>query len=77
MCVHVCVFMHDHPTSYYAHGLSDDTLNKGSNQELIVSLGGLSALIPLLKNTDSETVTAAVAALRNLSIHKGNEVSKT
>ena len=31
-------------------------------------------LIPLLSSTDPETVTAAVAALRNLSIHKGNEV---
>ena len=30
--------------------------------------------MPLLKSADSETVTAAVAALRNLSIHKGNEV---
>jgi len=39
-----------------------------------VSLGGLAALSPLLKGSDPETVTAAVAALRNLSIHKGNEV---
>ena len=45
-----------------------------SNQELIVSAGGLTVLVPLLKSADSETVTAAVAALRNLSIHKGNEV---
>ncbi len=40
-----------------------------------MSAGGLTVLVPLLKSADSETVTAAVAALRNLSIHKGNEVS--
>ena len=33
-------------------------------------------LIPLLRSHDHETVTASVAALRNLSIHKGNEVIK-
>ncbi len=38
--------------------------------------GGLHALLPLLAKVDPETVTAAVAALRNLSIHKGNEVSE-
>ena len=32
-------------------------------------------MIPLLRSSDTETVTAAVAALRNLSIRKGNEVS--
>ena len=31
-------------------------------------------MVPLLRSSDTETVTAAVAALRNLSIHKGNEV---
>ena len=31
-------------------------------------------LVPLLSSSDTETVTAAVAALRNLSIHKRNEV---
>ena len=36
--------------------------------------GGLTALAPLLRSSDTEIVTAAVAALRNLSIHKGNEV---
>ena len=36
--------------------------------------GGLPVLVPLLRSGDTETVTAAVAALRNLSIHKGNEV---
>ena len=30
--------------------------------------------MPLLRSRDTETVTAAVAALRNLSIHNGNEV---
>ena len=39
-----------------------------------MALGGLPVLSPLLKGSDPETVTAAVAALRNLSIHKGNEV---
>ncbi len=39
-----------------------------------MTLGGLAALAPLLKASDSETVAAAVAALRNLSIRKGNEV---
>ncbi|CAI7995373.1 Vacuolar protein 8, partial [Geodia barretti] len=43
------------------------------NQDRIVRNGGLSVLIPLLRSADAETVTAAVAALRNLSIHKGNE----
>lgn len=45
------------------------------NQKLIVDYGGLSALIPLLKSSDAETVIAVVAALRNLSIHKDNAVS--
>ena len=31
--------------------------------------------MPLLRSSDPDTVTAAVAALRNLSIMKGNEVS--
>ena len=31
-------------------------------------------LVPLLSSSDTETITAAVASLRNLSIHKGNEV---
>ena len=44
------------------------------NQERIVTAGGLPVLVPLLASNDTETVTAAVAALRNLSIHKGNEV---
>ncbi len=39
-----------------------------------MSAGGLPVLVPLLASNDTETVTAAVAALRNLSIHKGNEV---
>ena len=34
-------------------------------------------LVPLLRGNDTETVTAAVAALRNLSIHNGNEVRTT
>ena len=45
------------------------------NQKLIVDYGGLSALIPLLRSPDAETVTAAVAAIRNLSIHRDNAVS--
>lgn len=44
------------------------------NQQLIVRLGGLRALVPLLASGDVETVNAAVAALRNISICKGNEV---
>lgn len=39
-----------------------------------MSAGGLPVLVPLLASNDTETVIAAVAALRNLSIHKGNEV---
>ena len=45
------------------------------NQEKIVRGGGLPVLVPLLRSSNTETVTAAVAALRNLSIHKGNEVN--
>lgn len=45
------------------------------NQDKIVECGGLEALVPLLRSSDPDTVTAAVAALRNLSIMKGNEVS--
>ena len=45
------------------------------NQKRIVDYGGLKVLVPLLRSNDTETVTAAVAALRNLSIHNGNEVS--
>ena len=47
------------------------------SQERIVSAGGLPVLVPLLASNDTETVTAAVAALRNLSIHKGNEVRES
>lgn len=43
------------------------------SQRFIVEYGGLPVLVPLLRSGDTETVTAAVAALRNLSIHKGNE----
>ena len=46
------------------------------NQKRIVDYGGLDVLVPLLRSSDTETVTAAVAALRNLSIHNGNEVSR-
>ena len=46
------------------------------NQDKIVECGGLDALVPLLWSSDTDTVTAAVAALRNLSIMKGNEVNK-
>ena len=46
------------------------------NQESIVRYGGLDALVPLLESSDRETVIAAVAALRNLSIRRGNEVNR-
>ena len=46
-----------------------------SNQERIVQLGGLVHLLPLLHSQDQETCTAAVAAVRNISIHDGNAVS--
>ena len=48
-----------------------------ANQGKIVESGGLEALVPLLSSKDIDTVTAAVAALRNLSIRKGNEVMST
>ena len=41
---------------------------------MIVDFGGLAALCPLIKSANVETVTAAVAAVRNLSIHKDNAV---
>jgi len=44
------------------------------NQKLIVDYGGLVALLPLIRSGHTETVTAAVAAVRNLSIHKDNAV---
>ena len=47
-----------------------------ANQGKIVHSGGLRVLVPLLCSSDIETTTAAVAALRNLSIHKGNEASE-
>ena len=46
-----------------------------SNQSKIVECGVLEVLVPLLDSRESEIVTAAIAALRNLSIKKGNEVS--
>ncbi len=39
-----------------------------------MDFGGLAALCPLIKSANVETVTAAVAAVRNLSIHKDNAV---
>jgi vacuolar protein 8 len=45
------------------------------NQLRIVDLGGLRSLHPLLSSQDIECCTAAVAALRNLSIYKGNEIA--
>lgn len=44
------------------------------HQVLIVRLGGLTALQKIIKNSEGESLTAAVACLRNLSIHKSNEV---
>ncbi len=44
------------------------------NQKLIVDFGGLVALCPLVRSSNAETVTAAVAAVRNLSIHRENAV---
>ena len=46
-----------------------------SNQSKIVDCGVMEVLVPLLDSRESEIVTAAIAALRNLSIKKGNEVS--
>ena len=39
-----------------------------------MELGVLEKLCPLLSSEDTSVLTAAVAALRNISIHKGNEV---
>ena len=47
-----------------------------ANQGKIVENEGLEALIPLLRSSNLDTVTAAVAALRNLSIKRGNEVKR-
>ncbi|XP_065843575.1 uncharacterized protein [Oscarella lobularis] len=47
----------------------------GSTQMQIVEAGGLKAIHPLLNATDVECQTAAIAALRNLSIHKDNAVA--
>ena len=47
----------------------------GDNQALMVQLGCLKELHSVIKNSRGETLTAALACLRNLSIHKANEVS--
>ena len=43
-------------------------------QVLIVKLDGLPCLHQLIQSARGETLTAALACLRNLSIHKQNEV---
>lgn len=48
----------------------------GDNQLLIVRLAGLKPLHELIKSETSETRTAALACVRNLSMHPGNEVEK-
>lgn len=48
-----------------------------ANQSKIIEYGGLEVLVPLLHTPHMDTLTGAVAALRNLSIGRGNEVSTT
>ena len=47
------------------------------NQVLIVRLAGLKPLHTLIQNGSGETLVAALACLRNLSMHLGNEVTGT
>ncbi len=49
----------------------------GDHQVLIVKLGCLPQLYTVIKRSKGETLTAAVACLRNLSIHKANEVQQS
>ncbi|XP_013398907.1 vacuolar protein 8 [Lingula anatina] len=44
------------------------------NQLLIVRLGGLGVLHKMIKSGTGDILTAAIACLRNLSIHKANEI---
>ncbi|XP_033727812.1 vacuolar protein 8-like [Pecten maximus] len=46
----------------------------GNNQSLIVKHGALPRLQKVLRTSHKDTLVAAVACLRNLSIHKANEV---
>ncbi|OWF43479.1 vacuolar protein 8-like [Mizuhopecten yessoensis] len=46
----------------------------GNNQPLIVKYGALPRLQKVLRTGHKDTLVAAVACLRNLSIHKANEV---
>ncbi|XP_060084838.1 uncharacterized protein LOC132564182 [Ylistrum balloti] len=46
----------------------------GNNQSLIVKYGALPRLQKVLRTGHKDTLVAAVACLRNLSIHKANEV---
>ena len=57
--------------TYSVHVLvfSDD------NQVLLVQLGCLPALHVLIQKSRGDTLTVATACLRNLSIHKTNEVN--
>ena len=50
------------------------SLTTADNQVLIVELECLSLLHTIIKQARGETLAAAVACLRNLSIHKANEV---
>lgn len=49
--------------------------SEDENQSLIVKFGALPRLQQVLKKSHNDTLAAAVACLRNLSIHKANEVS--
>ncbi|XP_071503216.1 uncharacterized protein [Diadema antillarum] len=44
------------------------------NQVAIVKLNGLPPLLSIIRNSSKETLSAAIAALRNLSIHRLNEI---
>ncbi|XP_069106513.1 uncharacterized protein [Argopecten irradians] len=46
----------------------------GNNQSLIVKFGALPRLQKILRTGHKDTLVAAVACLRNLSIHRANEV---
>ena len=63
-----------HSSEHCSSAISHVQIHTETNQESIVQSGGLEALVPLFDSNDKETVTAAVAALRNLSIRRGNEV---
>jgi vacuolar protein 8 len=49
-------------------------LTLGETQVTIAALGGVRVFLPLIQNDQPELVAAAVAALRNISIHTENEL---